>query len=181
MLMDAQQLIDFLEGARIVDLRSLGGSTFIIEAERNNQRLMVTARALEILTPEAVNTPKATQHFKVRPSPRGGVSIFSQRQHWPIEVLKREGLPLYWNQDWLEQQISLHGSIQAAAKANNYSPQTVNNFAVRVFRMQRRPRLDPHLKLKAQQLKAQGLSLQQIANQLGISKASVYRSIEELG
>lgn len=178
--MTADDLVDYLEGARVVDLRALSGSLFVIEAQRGDERLLVTARVVEILSPETTTRKisKKVGH-KVQKQARGGISLFGQRQHWPLEVLKREGLPLYWNQEWLLQEIERHGSIEAAAKASGYSPQTVNNFAIREFGMQKKPRVDPHLKLKAKELRSQGLTLDEIASRLGISKASVFRAVRD--
>lgn len=182
-MIGASDLVDYLAGARVVAIRPLRGSLFVIEAHRGSQRLIVTANAAEILSPEALAQPTAR---RARPGggytigrvnqTRGGQSVFQQRSHWPLDVLRREGLPLYWNRQWLEDELERLGSIEAVAAAHGYSPKTVNGFAVRQFGMSRRPRLDPAIKAQARELRAAGMSLEQIAQQLGISKASAMRA-----
>lgn len=179
--MDASRLVDYLAGARLVAVRPLRGSLFIIEAHRDGRRLLVTANAAEILSPEplpASRKARSSDGWRVGRAnqTRGGQSVFQQRSHWPLETLRAEGLPLYWNQQWLESEIERHGSIEAAAEANGYSPKTVNGFAVREFGMSRRPRLNAELKTRARALREQGMSLEQIAAALGISKASAHRA-----
>lgn len=178
-MISAEQAVEYFWGAKLASIRVLSGKTIVIEAHRDGQRLQITANVGEILSPEALpSSVKPATGFKVSRTnqTRGGQSVFQQRSHWPLEVLRREGLPLYWNQEWIQQQIERHGTIEKAAEANGYNPQTVNKFA-NLFGLSFRPRVQPDLKKQALALRAEGLSLAEISKRLGISKATVHRAL----
>lgn len=40
---------------------------------------------------------------------RLGREVFPTRSQWSLEELQAQGLPLYWNKDWLNEQIRATG------------------------------------------------------------------------
>jgi hypothetical protein len=51
---------------------------------------------------------------------RLGRELFPTRSDWGLEELQAQGLPLYWNKDWLNEQIRATGSTYLVAKKWNY-------------------------------------------------------------
>jgi hypothetical protein len=51
---------------------------------------------------------------------RLGREVFPTRSQWSLEELEAQGLPLYWNKDWLNKQIRATGSTYLVAKKWNY-------------------------------------------------------------
>lgn len=51
---------------------------------------------------------------------RLGREVFPTRSQWSLEELQAQGLPLYWNKDWLNEQIRATGSTYLVAKKWNY-------------------------------------------------------------
>lgn len=51
---------------------------------------------------------------------RLGQEVFPTRSQWSLEELQAQGLPLYWNKDWLDEQIRATGSTFLVAKQWNY-------------------------------------------------------------
>lgn len=51
---------------------------------------------------------------------RLGQEVFPTRSQWSLEELQAQGLPLYWNKEWLDKQIRATGSTFLVAKQWNY-------------------------------------------------------------
>ncbi|ADH65362.1 hypothetical protein Mesil_3569 (plasmid) [Allomeiothermus silvanus DSM 9946] len=51
---------------------------------------------------------------------RLGREVFPTRSQWSLEELQARGLPLYWNRDWLNEQIRATGSTYLVAQRWNY-------------------------------------------------------------
>ncbi|GEM88353.1 hypothetical protein [Meiothermus granaticius] len=60
---------------------------------------------------------------------RLGKEVFPTRPHWDLEVLEGMGLPLYWNPDWLREELQQTGSTLALAQKWNYPWGEVNRLA----------------------------------------------------
>lgn len=56
-------------------------------------------------------------------------ALFPTRERWDLEDLKAQGLPLYWNEGWLREQLEQHGSLLAVARRWGYPPREVRRVA----------------------------------------------------
>lgn len=56
---------------------------------------------------------------------------YQEKQSWSISELKDQGLPMYWNKEWLEAGITEYGTISALAIATGYKINTLYNWVNR--------------------------------------------------
>lgn len=60
---------------------------------------------------------------------RLGRKVFPTRPHWEVEALQAQGLPLYWNKEWLAGELRRLGSARRLAQEWGYPWGEVARFA----------------------------------------------------
>lgn len=53
------------------------------------------------------------------------------KAHWTVDELKAQGLPLYWDHDWLLRELRRLQTIKALADEHGYSPNTLRSYISR--------------------------------------------------
>ena len=96
----------------------------------------------------------------------------------PIDELRAHQLPLYWNREWLENEIREHGSLAAAARANGYRVGVVASYAARHHRSVTNPN-HPSPRAAAIALwRSEAVSPRRLALEFGVSISTVRRWLE---
>ncbi len=145
---------------------------FYLRFVAGQEEIEMTARAVEVLSREKARRPLPAAKRSVG----GQWRVFQQRSHWPLEVLKKEGLPLYWNEEWLRGELARLGSYKAIEKVHGYPNSTVSAFAKRAFGMETKPRVkDKKPLVRKLHRENPTLSIEEIARRAGVSKATAWR------
>jgi len=58
-----------------------------------------------------------------------GRTVFPRQAEWTLEALEVQGLPLYWNKSWLQEQLDQIGSTYLLAQQWNYPWGDLKRFA----------------------------------------------------
>lgn len=60
---------------------------------------------------------------------RLGRRLFPTRSSWELSELEAQGLPLYWNKEWLKEELARTGSTYYLAKKWNYRQSEIKRLA----------------------------------------------------
>lgn len=180
-----EHVIERLGAARVLRLSPIDGKTFLLRVAIGGEEVEFTARGLELLSETRLPPhPRRVERRRlVRSEGRGGfVSAFHDRPHWPEELLRREGLPLYWNEAWLRAELERLGSYVEIERAWGYPNSTVAAFAKREFGIEVKPRKGSVKALVRRVWRENpGITLAELARRTGVSKATAYRYVRGAG
>ncbi|WP_158679882.1 type I-E CRISPR-associated protein Cas5/CasD [Deinococcus sp. NW-56] len=96
------------------------------------------------------------------------------KTNWSEEEARREGLPLYYSAEWFAREFGRLGSLAAMEREHGYSNQALSNWGRR-HGLALKPRLSDGQVTRIRELRAQGLSLEAVAQEVGVGKATVLR------
>lgn len=170
-----EETVELLSKARVERVSPLQGRMFYMRFVAGQEEIEMTARVVEVLSRERARCPLPAAKRPVGRQWR----VFQQRQHWPLEVLRKEGLPLYWNEEWLRGELARLGSYKAIEKVHGYPNSTVSAFAKRAFGIETKPRVkDKKSLVKALRREHPQASIEEIARLAGVSKATAWRYLQ---
>lgn len=156
----------------IIRVTPLGENRAVFTVRLGDETVQFTVSIGEVI---GLVPPAAAKRFS-RGEARSRISVATQdAKSWTEEELRREGLPLYWSEEWLRRMLDQYGSFVAVAEATGYGPNTMNNYAIRQFGWSQKPR-KAQLKAKViEDWRTSGDSLEKVAARHGVHKATVYR------
>lgn len=150
----------------------------ILTFDWQGEQLQFVCAITEVLQGDVPTNARARGDFEER-----NPGVISQRlkkkKDWTEYELRREGLPLYLSDDWLLGELKRLGSQAAISKAYGYNSQSLSRRLIKLG-IETRPRNTEEQRKEARRLRKQGLSLQAIAKQTGLSKPSVSRACRDL-
>ncbi len=171
---DLARSLEDAGGLKFLRWRHLHRNQGVATFEWQGQQVQFTAAVVEVLDGEVPEKPQnrrvesAGQHGKIAHLSRKG-TVYNEDQ------LRSHGLPLYLDDDWLLAALKRLGSQDAISSTYGYSNQVISRRLIQMG-IETRPRIDPKLKVKMRELRATGMSLQRIADELHTNKASVMRA-----
>lgn len=102
------------------------------------------------------------------------------KSRWTADECRREGLPLYWSQEWFAEEFERLGSLAAMEAAHpSYSNQRLSEWAQR-HGINLKPRISDETWAEVDRRLSAGETPGQIARALDISKPSVQRRARKL-
>jgi transposase-like protein len=117
---------------------------------------------------------------------RGRYNRIKNADTFTVAELKTRNYPLYWNREWLANELEKHGSYSEVARQHGYpSPTTLASYAKRRFGFDMqgdfdRKRVDVIARYKAGESgEAEPISHAELARQYRVAVATVYRWIKE--
>lgn len=176
MLPTAADLIAALANRRrpttIMRVTPLGENRAVFTVRMGDETVQFTVSIREVIGSVPLAKRERFSHGEARARVHAAVR---DAKSWSEEELRREGLPLYWSEAWLQRMFDQYGSFVAVAEATGYSAQAMNNYAVKHFGWSQKPR-KAHLKQRViEDWRTSGESLERVAARHGVNKATVYR------
>ncbi|TDE87398.1 hypothetical protein [Deinococcus sp. S9] len=167
------RLMDDAGGLRFIRSRHLTRNQVVLTFDWQGQPLQFTAAIVEVLGGEVPDNARSRASDERNP---GVISHKMQKKkHWTEDELRREGLPLYFSDEWLLATHQRLGSAMAIERMYGYSNQAISRRLIQLG-IETRPRNTEAQRERARVLRAQGLSLEAIAKETGLSKPSVSRA-----
>jgi len=171
------RLLDDAGGLKFLRARHLVRNQAIFTFDWQGKRLQFTAAVVEVLDGEVPINARSRASDERNP----GVLAhrMKEKAHWTEDELRREGLPLYFSEEWLRATHARLGSATAIEKMYGYSNQAISRHLI-ALGIETRPRNTKAQKEKVRELLSAGqLSYTAIAREVGVSKATVTRIAKE--
>ncbi len=174
--------------AFIEALRNVGRANVVEVAPETGGGVRVTldmdgdAVALHVPSLQVIDGMDAVQHIMNRG--RDTLRRTNRLRHRipqdaSVETLEAAGLPLYWNEGWLRQQLEGLGSYAAVARAYGYDPRVVAAYAARRHGMHAQQDMEATKRklLDRWRSTSETLSYRQLAQEFGVSPTTARRWI----
>ena len=143
----------------------------VIGFELDDQELVASFSGVHITQVE----PRQHAH-RGRPRGRRDPTTLS------VDELRKRHLPLYWNREWLEQQLDELGSYAEIARKHGFpSPTTIASYANRKFGFSIQDEFDrKRAAVVAEYRESEGaISKKDLAERHGVAVATIYRWLAE--
>lgn len=166
----------FVTAARpeVIAARALEDGTMVVKYDLDGYELAISVADVRLVEGSIEEAEERRKGL------RGRYNRIKNPEAFTIEELKERHLPLYWNEQWLRQELDRLGSYAEIARTHGYpSATTIASYAKRKFGISLQQDFDEKRQAVLEDFETGDYTQLQLANKHGVGVATVYRWLSE--
>lgn len=158
----------------IVAARALEDETMYLKFDIDGYDLAISVADVRLVEGSIEQAVEKTKGL------RGRYNRIKRPEAFTLDELKERNLPLYWNEQWLRQELDRLGSYAEIARAHGYpSATTIASYAKRKFGISIQKDFDAKRQAVLEDFESGDYTQLELAERHGVGVATVYRWLAE--